>query len=279
MDKLKSNIIIAVVCGLFNTIAYAEINFSSYMLPIYSYGWGWAWSDRQELMSFCKGKNEQDTILLTGTEFSFRVANAEDNDAACNNWAVFTQAVVTGNGLANKRWMEGRVYSYWTANIGGVPVDFSFLNSKTAVLGWYHSVQGESYYSEGTFGSPLGTMPNAGIGTFAGHVGYSNFAFKTNEQFARVDYARNKIQIQAGFPGMGGFRTLRSGQLDFNPENGYFTGEVVSGGGNAVGMTYTGYIMGYIGGANGETIHATVHTGSNYKTGIDFVLGQRVRVE
>lgn len=277
MGKLKSNIIIAAFCGFFSTISYAEINFSSYMIPKYNYGWEWSWKDPEELMSWCTGFNEQEYIQ--GTEFSFRDTNKEDNSAACNNWAWFTQRVVTGNGLANKRWIEGREYSYWTADIDGLPVDFTFLNSETEVLGWYHSVQGESYYSEGTFGSPLGTMPKEGVGNFAGHVGYGNFAFKTNVQFARVDYARNKIQIQASFSGMGDFRTLSSGQLDFNPETGYFTGDVTSGGGNAVGMTYTGKILGFIGGADGETIHATVHTGSNYKTGIDFVLGQRVRVE
>ena len=257
-----------------------KIDFSSLRIPRIASNWGAAWNDRQELISTCFGNNQDSKLVLKGTEFSFRT-NANQNIVdACNNWTYFTEGVLAGVNLSNKQWKEGQFFSNWTGNVGDFPVEFVSLNSNTFALGWYMS-SGNGVFSEGTFGSPIGVMPTAGKGTYEGYVGYGTSMFASAVQFATVDFESNTISIRANFNGMGTLRSLTSpAPIAVNPKNGYFSGKVVSKGGNAaVPVTYSGFIVGYVGGEDGEIIHATYRANNSSSAGVDFVLGQRMKLE
>ena len=256
------------------------IDYTSFVFPRYKSGMLYFWNNPEELISYCYRMTKDNKQLLKGTEFSFRMNSKENVNSACLNWLSFTESILNGAKLSEKRYNQNIFGSTWDAKADGVPIKYSLLSSKSAVLGWYFA-RGKGVFSEGTFGSPLGKMPDEGVGVFRGQVGYGTSSFKVSVEFAKVDYGRKEIFIKANFAGGGGGKALYNlSAIKFNPNTGYFNGKVGSNSVVAGGrvLYYKGIIAGFLGGKNGDIIHATYHTGSS-AGGVDFVLGQRVSKE
>lgn len=280
LKKIKTLLVTCGAMSVLVSLAAANEDPSYKLPPQNAAAPGSSWTDPKETIFFCFGLSESNKAQLHGTEFSYRSSDQKSAGGACNNLILISHSIISGNKLKNKKLNDGQVTQYWSAIVDKDPVDYLlFSTADNKRYGWYVTKSANNnFFSEGTFGPPLSGLPKTGIVTYVGVMGYSNQIFIKDTNVATINFSKSEIEIMANFVGYDGFkRRIESTEpMKISAENGAFIGKVTATT-YVPGSTqkYSGFINGFVGGTNAEVLHASINTGSAFKSGIDFVLGKK----
>ena len=252
--------------------------------PSYSTLTYWTWQNPNKSIFGCTAFNSKDESLLVGTEFSYRAGNKKEAEIACNNWRITAHQIISGKGIKNKKNSENSMIAI--SENQNIPIEYLlFKSAKGDYYGWYISqIQRTNlfsgnfnYFSEGTFGPPLSSLPREGTATYTVLLGYGTSSYKPNMSVVNVDFAKSELRIAAIFKDATGYirQVATKGPISFDPETGFFTGKMITTHRPPSGrIEEEAYISGGLGGAGAEIIYASYHAGTS-SAGIDFIIGSK----